>query len=94
MAIAKLYWLCREASSLGPSQTERCQTVSKGQMSRKLVAILRSAEHQQWRYFDTLNERSLDLSTDYEIIWFPDGETLAEKEKYMIQARKMMFTIT
>jgi hypothetical protein len=30
VAADELYWLCREVSSLGSSQTERCTTGSKG----------------------------------------------------------------
>jgi hypothetical protein len=45
------------------------------------------------QYFITLDELWFYLSIDYEIIEFPDGELSPEKEKYMIQARKMMVTI-
>jgi hypothetical protein len=57
-------------------------------MSYKFLTIIRSAEHQEWQYFVTLDDLWFHLSTDYEIIWLSDGEPLLEMEKHMIQARK------
>jgi hypothetical protein len=48
----------------------------------------------EWQYFVTFDESCFYLSIDYEIIELPDGESLPEKEKHMIHARKMMVTIT
>jgi hypothetical protein len=91
--IDELYWLYREASSLVPYKLNDAKLAARGQMSNELLTILRSAEHQAWQYFVILDESWFYLSTDYEIIELPDGESFPEMEKHMIQARKMMVII-
>jgi hypothetical protein len=78
---------------LVPHKLNDAKLAARAHISNELLIILRSAEHQKWKYFVTLDESWFYLSTDYEIIWLPDDESSSEREKYIIQARKMMVTI-
>jgi hypothetical protein len=46
IVINKFYWLCCEASLLVPHKLNDAKLGARVQMSNKLLAILRSAEHQ------------------------------------------------
>jgi hypothetical protein len=64
------------------------QLTAKVQMLNELLGIVPSAQHQRWEFMLTLGESWLYLSTDHSIIWLRESESLSEKEKHMIQAKK------
>jgi len=61
--------------------------------SNELLQTLISMKHHSWRYMIALDESWFYLSTDYESIWLPSGDTAPERERKMINSPKMMLTI-
>jgi hypothetical protein len=60
--------------------------------STQLRHVLLSIRHQGWGYILTLDESWFSLSADNEMIWVPDGDEVADREKHMIQSPKLMLT--
>jgi hypothetical protein len=62
-------------------------------LSRKLLTALNSIKEQGWQYLLILDESWFYLSTDYNSIWLQDGELPPERERKMINSKKLMVTI-
>jgi hypothetical protein len=61
--------------------------------SLSILPMLKSQEHRAWYCLATLDESWFYSNTDYESIWPPPGEKVAEMPRVTIPCKQLMITI-
>jgi histone-lysine N-methyltransferase SETMAR len=76
-----------------PHTLTEAQKRKRVEISQELLWILSTAKRRGWAKFLTGDESWFYLSTDHQLVWLPEGETIPTRAKKMIGAHKALFTI-
>jgi histone-lysine N-methyltransferase SETMAR len=76
-----------------PHSLSDAQKQERVEQTQLLLRKLTSEQRRGWHDIVTLDESWFYLTTQHESIWFPETEKVPERERPMIQSKKLMLTI-